>query len=184
MQQYELLYIVPAQFTDEEVGGIQKQVSTLVTKVGGKLLEDHSLGKIRLAYPIKKVNHGTYILAYVEAEGSMVAELDRQLRLTDEVLRHTIVDRVPGSKSTDYELTSYVAPLSEEAMEARSAKKPARSGSAPRPPRRERTSKPDAITAVAPPAPSVSSTEEKTMSMEELDQKLDKILEGDIAENI
>jgi|SaaInlStandDraft_6_1057023.scaffolds.fasta_scaffold38461_2 small subunit ribosomal protein S6 len=181
MKQYELLYIVGAQFTDTEVGEIQGKVKALVEKVGGTLLEDHNLGKIRLAYTIKKVNHGSYILAYLEAEGAMVAELDRQLRLSDDVLRHMIIDRPEGSKASDFELTSYVAPLSEEARAERGPKKKpgARPERAPKP-----AATPAPTPAVAPPAPSASSAEEKKMSMEELDQKLDKILEGDLAENV
>jgi hypothetical protein len=58
MQQYELLSIVPTQFTDEEVGEISKQISALVEKVGGNVVSTTNLGKIRMAYPIKKIRHG------------------------------------------------------------------------------------------------------------------------------
>lgn len=177
MNTYELLYIVPTQYTDDEVGEIEKKVSGLVEKVGGKVASNTNLGKIRLAYPIKKVRHGTYILSYFEAEGEQVAELDRQLRLADEVLRHTIVDRPEGADSSSFELSSYVAPLSEEAKAQRKPKaRTERKVATP--------ATPAAPEAIAPPAPSATSAEESKMTMEELDQKLDKILEGDIAENI
>ncbi|PJA45592.1 30S ribosomal protein S6 [Candidatus Uhrbacteria bacterium CG_4_9_14_3_um_filter_50_9] len=172
MQQYELLSIVPTQFTDEEVGDIGKKISALVEKVGGKVVSTTNLGKIRMAYTIKKVRHGSYVLTYFDADGEVIAELDRQLRLTDEVLRHTILDRPADADPTTFELTSYVAPLTEEAKKTPHKK-----------PRAEQTSK-AAPAEIAPPTPSSTSTDELKMSMEELDQKLDQILEGDIAENI
>lgn len=172
MQKYEVLYIVPTQYTDDEIPEIEKTVAGLVEKVGGKVVSSTNLGKIRMAYPIKKMRHGSYILAFVDAEASAIAELDRQLRLADEVLRHTIVDRPADADPTKYELTSYVAPLSEEGKKVAPKKK-------------ARTERPQAEPAqIAPPTPSATSTEESKMSMEELDQKLDKILDGDIAENI
>lgn len=178
MQQYELLYIVPTQFTDDEIPEIEKKVGALVEKVGGKVVSSTNLGKIRMAYTIKKIRHGSYILAYFDAEGEAIAELDRQLRLTDEVLRHTILDRPENADPTKFELTSYVAPLTEEAKKAAPSKKK------PRVERPKAAAPATAPAEIAPPAPSATSSEESKMSMEELDQKLDKILEGDIAENI
>jgi small subunit ribosomal protein S6 len=169
MKEYELLYIVPAQYTDEEISGIQGTIATLVEGFGAKVLRNENLGKIRMAYQIKGVRHGSYILVHFNAEADQISELNRKLGLTDEVLRHTIVDRRAGALEKTFEISSYVAPLSEEARQqtedARSAKP---------------MSKPVVKTPVkvAPPVP-VKATDTK-MSMEELDEKLDKILEGDI----
>lgn len=168
MNEYELLYIVPSQYTDEEIGGIQSTIATLIEGFGGKVLRNENLGKIKLAYTIKKVNHGSYILVHFNAEGAKLAELDRKLRLTDEVLRHMITERKSDALEKKFEISDYVAPLSEEGRtETRKNDK--------------RGSKPAAKSAekIAPPAPADNADESK-MSMEELDQKLDKILDGDM----
>lgn len=170
MNKYELLYIVPAQYTDEEVVKIQSEISALVEEVGGKVIRDENLGKIRLAYPIKKARHGTYILVYFDAEGSVLSELDRRLRLADEVLRHTVLERPIGAEEAKFELSSYVAPLSEEAKQT------------PRGVKSESSKKKSAE--LPPPPPATRTAVESTMTMQELDEQLDKILEGDIGDNI
>jgi small subunit ribosomal protein S6 len=164
MQQYELLYIVPAQFADTEIDGIRERVGKMVEQAGAKVVRNESLGKIRLAYPVKRQRHGTYVLVHFDAEASAVAGLDRALRLADEVLRHIVVERAPGAEKKAFQIASYVAPLSEEAREMR---RPAESA-----PRRT----------VAPveSAPAPVKAAEATMSMEELDKKLDEILDKDM----
>lgn len=176
MSEYELLYIVPSQFTDDEVGGVQKNIRGFIEKYGGKVLSEKNLGKIRLAYPIKKVSHGTYVLAYFNAEPTGIKDLDRELTLHDEVLRHTIVTRPEGALERTFELSSYVAPLSEEARAQKHDVRPTRSTA------------PHSAPAMIEPtedlaslAPSATSTEESAMSMEDLDKKIDEILDVEVA---
>lgn len=174
MNQYELLYIVPTLYTDVEIAGIQAEITSLLTGVGAKILREENLGKIRLAYPIKSQHHGSYVLVHFDAEPSVIFELNRKLGLTNSILRHTLLARAPGAVEKKFELISYVAPLTEEAKKDREST-----------PRRAPV-KPVFHNAPAPQvAASVAVAREVTpMSMEELDKKLDKILEGDIAENI
>ena len=51
---YELMYILPSQYSDSEIEGLQKNVADLVVKIGAKVEQSEVLGKIKLAYPIKK----------------------------------------------------------------------------------------------------------------------------------
>lgn len=173
MKGYELLYIVGSQFTDEEIGGIQGIMTKLLETAGAKILRNENLGKIRLAYPIKKIRHGSYILVHFDAEGSALSDLNRRIGLTEEVLRHTILERPEGAVERTFELSSYVPPLSEEAKVEKETKRPSSSKSSKK--------KAEEIE-IAPPTP--ASAEDASLTMEELDQKLDKILDGDIAENI
>lgn len=173
MSEYELLYIVPSQFADTEVAGVQKNVRGFIEKYGGKVLSEKNLGKIRLAYPIKKVSHGTYILAYFNAEPAGIKDLDRELTLHDEVLRHVIVSRPEGALEQTFEITSYVAPLSDEARAQKRDTRPVGSKSA--------SAVSESIEDGAPLAPSATSTEEANMSMEELDKKIDEILDVEVA---
>ncbi len=198
MQKYELLYIVPAQYTDTEISSIQEQIAALVEKTGGKIIRNEILGKIKLAYTINKVQHGSYILVYFDADGSEIAELDRLLRLSDEVLRHTIVDRPEGVEEAQFEISDYVAPLTPEGKRATpKAKetpikdtKPAPAPVATPAPEKveekvvEEKPAEEKAEAIAPPAPAEKTAEESKMTMQELDQQLDKILEGDIGDNI
>jgi len=172
MNKYELLYIVSAQYTDNEVEGIQKLVSDILEKDGGKVVSQQNLGKIKLAYSIKKQRHGTYILVYFDADPNTVKETNRLLGLMDEVLRHTMLARPNGAEQRKFEISSYVAPLSEEGKRVDVR------------PTRQVASKPVEVEELASPTPSSSTAEESTMSIEELDEKLDKILDGDIADNI
>jgi len=172
MNEYELLYIVPAQFTDDEVPGVQKNIAGFIEKYGGKLVSETNLGKIRLAYPIKKVAHGTYILAYFDAEPSAVKGLDRELTLHDEVLRHTILKRAPGALTRTFEISSYVAPLSDEARAQKRDVKTVK--------RSDEVSASAMIEEEAVLAPSATSAEETTMTMEDLDKKIDEILDVEV----
>lgn len=171
MNTYELLYIVSTAYTDAEIEKIKEQVSGEVTALGGMVLSSQNLGKIRLAYPINKQHHGSYILTYFEAEPSVITSLDRKLTLTDEVLRHTLLRSIPDTHTKKFELTSYVAPLSEESRRERH-KEHDEEGSRPAPRRK--------VEELPLPAPSVTASEEKKMSIEELDKKLDEILDQDL----
>ncbi len=159
MNPYELLYIVSNQYTDAEIEKITQQVANEVTRAGGTIISSRNIGKIRLAYPLKKQHHGTYILMHFDAEPTVIDVLNRKFGLTSEVLRHTITTRQPGAENEVYELTSYVAPLSEEARRER---------------QKDHSSAP----------PSVTATQERSMSMEELDKKLDELLDVSATKNI
>ena len=172
MRGYELLYIVGTQFTDQEIVDIQGKINTLLEEAGAKVFKSENLGKIKLAYPIKKIRHGSYVLAYFDAQTSVLADLNRRLVLHDEVLRHTLLERPAGALERTFELASYVAPLSEEAKPEKELKRTSTRTVSKKAPELQ----------LAPPTP--ASARESSMSMEELDRKLDKILEGDIAENI
>ncbi len=136
--------------------------------MGAKVTRNESLGKIKLAYPIKHQRHGTYVLVHFEVEPSVVAGIDRMLRLSDEVLRHIIVDLAPGSENKAFQIASYVAPLSEEARDMRRGS--TGDSSAPRKPLAS------AVSSAAMPM----KAETPSMSMEELDKKLDEILDQDV----
>lgn len=100
LTQYELLYIIPATFTDEDVGRIESTVKALIEKQGATIDTTTRLGKFRFAYPIKNVRHGHYILAKFSAEGSVLKAVDDALRISTDVLRHLILraDEAGGDK--------------------------------------------------------------------------------------
>ncbi len=162
---YEILYILSSAFSDTEVADEQKKVAALIEEAGGQISRDEVLGKIKLAYPINKQRHGTYVLVHFEAETSAISPLEEKLRLSDEILRHTIAKMVPGTEDKKYELASYVPPISAEGKTTK-----------PRP--KLTTPK------IAPPPPSKPAETAPKMSVEELDKKLDEILESDVLKDI
>lgn len=91
IQRYELLYIVPTTFTDDELGSIEAKVSTILEKDGASIEDVTRLGKLKFAYPIKKQRHGSYVLVHFTSEPAKIAKMEEHLRITDEVLRHLIV---------------------------------------------------------------------------------------------
>ncbi|MDO8560518.1 MAG: 30S ribosomal protein S6 [bacterium] len=93
MTRYELMYLVPTKYAEDELGGVIGQVRDLVIKHGGKVTFEDSLGKKRLAYPIKGATTCYYLLSHFDAEAGTVRALDQDLRLHNDVVRHLLVKR-------------------------------------------------------------------------------------------
>lgn len=91
MRTYELLYIISATLTDEEVGKIESEIQSLLQKYGAIPKESRKLGKFKLTYLIKKVRHGHYVLVYFEADPLAIAKINEALRIHDKVTRHLIL---------------------------------------------------------------------------------------------
>lgn len=104
---YELLYIIPTTFTDEEVGAIEQKIAALFTKVGATIESTKRLGKFRLAYAIKTQRHGHYVMVMFTCEHSVVAKLDELLRITPEILRHLIVRAEEGGEEAKFDLVQF-----------------------------------------------------------------------------
>ena len=83
---YELLYILPTTLTDEEVGGQEAKIGSLLTRLGATIESTKRLGKFRLAYPIKHQRHGHYVMVMFSAEPAALAKIDENLRITPEMV--------------------------------------------------------------------------------------------------
>jgi len=88
---YELLFIVPNQYTEDEAKTIIAKVEGIVVENGAKIVFQEFWGKKKLAYVIKQNHYGYYSLCEFDAERETIAKLDRTLRLSKEVLRHQII---------------------------------------------------------------------------------------------
>jgi len=104
---YELLYIIPATLTDEEVGGVETKVSAIIAKCGASIESTKRLGKFRLTYPIKKQRHGHYVLVMVNAEPAAVAKIDENLRMMSEVVRHLILRADEAGSEQKFDLVQF-----------------------------------------------------------------------------
>jgi len=132
---YELLYIVSPSFTDPEVEEVKKKIETLITTEGGEIKEHKVLTKQALAYPIKKMKHGTYLLMHFVLEGSALSKIERILRLElgNEVLRHLVSVVTEEEAKKAFEMLPYTYPLAEKEKRA-SAPRPAPRQVLPPPP--------------------------------------------------
>ena len=92
MQNYELLYIIPNQYTDDEAAKIKDKVEDMLKGHGAAISVSENQGKKKLAYPINHVAHGYYILNEFELEdGTKLAEINNFLRLDKEILRAQVI---------------------------------------------------------------------------------------------
>jgi small subunit ribosomal protein S6 len=87
LRPYEVLVIVDPRPADEEVAALLTQLGEQIKSLGGEVVKMENWGKRRLAYDIRKQREGTYAVFEVSAEPAMVKELQRQLRLNENVLR-------------------------------------------------------------------------------------------------
>jgi len=88
---YELLFIVPNKFTEDEAKSIVKKVEEIITKEDGSITRQEDWGKRKFAYQIQKYSHGYYSLFEFDLAGINLAKIDRSLRMSNEILRHQIV---------------------------------------------------------------------------------------------
>jgi small subunit ribosomal protein S6 len=93
MRKYELMYIIRTDLEQEVVDATLAKIQGIINN-GGEITSHEVLGKRRLAYEINKYRDGIYVLVKFNATPEVVAELDRVIRITDEVLRHLITNDV------------------------------------------------------------------------------------------
>ncbi|WP_263350576.1 30S ribosomal protein S6 [Acidicapsa acidisoli] len=88
---YEVMFIVRPDVVDEELDKLVAGFETTVTNGGGIIKNSEKLGRRKLAYTVRKFNDGNYILLTIEANGPVVAELERRLRVTEPVIKFITV---------------------------------------------------------------------------------------------
>lgn len=90
MRNYELMYIIRPDVDQESVQAVTEKFQGIIGN-GGEIVKHEVQGKKRLAYEINKHRDGTYVLVHFTAEPAVVTELERVLKITDEVIRHMVV---------------------------------------------------------------------------------------------
>ena len=90
-RQYELVYILPPDSTEQQVAELHEQVSQVVSRMNGQIEKNENWGRRRLAYEIGHNKEGVYVLDVINGSGELMKELDRRLKVMDQVIRHMIV---------------------------------------------------------------------------------------------
>lgn len=140
MHNYELLCIVPVKYTEDELLPIKEKVREIISKSGGRVLFEDSLGKKKFAFPMKKAHQGYYLVYEFTSDGAILKKLNYDLSLDSDIVRHIIVKR---AKPMELEL---------------------------RPPKRK----------VVLSSEAVARDEKEKIKLEDLDKKLDEILDKDM----
>ncbi|AZN38857.1 30S ribosomal protein S6 [Paenibacillus albus] len=86
MRKYEVMYIIRPEVEQEAVQAITEKFQAIIGN-GGEIIKHDVIGKRRLAYEINKIRDGIYVLVNFNGTNEVVAELDRVMKITDEVIR-------------------------------------------------------------------------------------------------
>jgi len=88
---YEVMFIVRPDVQDEELDKLIAGFEQTVTTGGGAIRSLEKLGRRKLAYLVRKFSEGNYVLLTIDADGKLVAELERRLRVSEPVIKFITV---------------------------------------------------------------------------------------------
>jgi small subunit ribosomal protein S6 len=88
---YEVMFIVRPDVEEAELDKLIETFSGYVTTGGGTVKTTEKMGRRRLAYTVRKFNDGFYVLLVVDAPAALVAELERRLRVSEQVIKFITV---------------------------------------------------------------------------------------------
>jgi small subunit ribosomal protein S6 len=163
---YELLYLIANKFSENEVKPIRDKVDALISNNQGKISQTIELGKKRLAYPIKGFRFGYYNLVEFDMPGVNLAKLDHALRMMSEVLRQQIVLKPLKTKEQIEEEKKIAEKIAAKGLEAGKLAK-------------EKISVTAAGAAGRASGLGRKQVDKDKVDLEDLDEKLDKILQTD-----
>jgi small subunit ribosomal protein S6 len=114
MRRYELMLVLRPDVPDERIAAIVDRTTRQITTDGGQIVKVAPWGRRRLAYPIERYREGSYHIVVFEGAAGTIAEIERSLLITEEVLRHLVVrqdrplkaPRADGEAGEDIDLPS------------------------------------------------------------------------------
>jgi small subunit ribosomal protein S6 len=90
MRRYELMLVLRPDLADDKVQGSLERTARAIAAGGGQIVKQAPWGRRRLAYPIDHHREGSYYVILFEAPATAIAELERGLMISEEVLRHLV----------------------------------------------------------------------------------------------
>lgn len=88
---YEVMFIVRPDLMEEEVEKLIATLQSHATNAGATVQNVEKMGKRRLAYDVKKFQEGLYVLLTLQADGKAIHELERRMRVTEQVIKFITV---------------------------------------------------------------------------------------------
>ncbi|MGI5853501.1 MAG: 30S ribosomal protein S6 [Bacillota bacterium] len=93
MRKYEVMCVINPQLEEEAIDALVSKYSEIITTNGGEIEKVEKWGKRRLAYAIERITEGYYVLTLFKAPSEVCQELERLLRIDEEIIRYLIVLR-------------------------------------------------------------------------------------------
>ena len=93
MNKYELALVVNAKIEDDARTATVEKAKEYITRFGGTVTEVEDWGKKRLAYEVQKMREGFYYFIQFEADATCPAEVERHVRIMDNVMRYLVVKK-------------------------------------------------------------------------------------------
>jgi small subunit ribosomal protein S6 len=115
VRDYELMYIVRPELEDDAVRVAVKSVRSLIESQEGEVVKTTLWGKRRLAYEVKRLREGHYVLVVFHLDGGKVGEIERALRIHDTVFRHLIVVHEGPMPEPEAEIEEIAGPIEPDA---------------------------------------------------------------------
>lgn len=122
---YELGFILNPEVNEEQTRSILERIEQIVTNYGGQIMRVNQWGRRRLAYPIQHNRDGFYVFLDMILTPETVSELDRTLKVSEEVLRHLITRRDPRVAQKEREARANAAAQAAAAPEGEAGEAPA-----------------------------------------------------------
>ena len=91
LSDYELVFIISPEIAEEELSATIDRVSRFITEREGVISDVEQWGKRRLAYPVKHFEEGSYILTRFKSKPAQNKELEANLKISENVLRHLVI---------------------------------------------------------------------------------------------
>jgi small subunit ribosomal protein S6 len=99
---YETTFITRVDLTDDALKTLKDRINAIIGTFGGEVVYQEDWGKRKLAYPIQKEVRGQYTHVVYTGKGDVVAEIERNLRLQDSVLRFLTINLAKEFKKDVY----------------------------------------------------------------------------------
>ena len=125
MRRYELMLVIRPDVADDKSQALVDRTTRGIVSAGGQIVKVAPWGRRRLAYPIDRHREGSYHIVIFEAPAESIAELERSLLITEELLRHLVTrverptksSRREGEDDADLELEGDDLPSAEDEEE-------------------------------------------------------------------
>ncbi len=91
MRDYELTFIVRSDVEEHDLTAVIERVKNLIQDNGGEVAKLELWGTRKLAYPIQRLREGQYVFMLIRLAPNALSELDRNLKLIEEIIRHLVV---------------------------------------------------------------------------------------------
>ncbi|MCE5259242.1 MAG: 30S ribosomal protein S6 [Chloroflexi bacterium] len=101
MSNYELIYILQPDLDEAALAALNEHIQQIINANGGQVASSELMGRRALAYPIKRRHEGYYMLVKASLTQNTITEIERSLRLSEDVLRHMLVRVDEQQTATD-----------------------------------------------------------------------------------